>query len=118
MNALDKSNLIKGAAMPAGYMALVAASKVETVTDADYAPLPHVARRPYKSPVGEYVTHSELELLFDYDYQPFEPADQEYPGANEAVTITGIYFREIDLLSEYTAREIEEFESQILEQHS
>ena len=88
------------------------------VTDADYAPLPHVAMRTRKSPVGEYVTHSELELLFDYDYQPFEAADQEYPGCDEAVTITGIYFREIDLMSEYTGREIEQFESDILEQHS
>jgi len=87
------------------------------VTDADYAPLPHVAKRRAKAEC-EYVTHSELELLFDYDYQRFEAADQEYPGCDEAVTITGIYFREIDLMSEYTGREIEQFESDILEQHS
>ena len=88
------------------------------VTDSDYEPLPHVAKRTRKSPVGEYVTHSELELLFDYDYQPFEAADQEYPGCAESATITGIFFRETDLLSEYTESEIEQFESDILEQHS
>ena len=87
------------------------------VTDADYAPLPHVAKRRAKAEC-EYVTHSELELLFDYDYQPFEAADQEYPGCAESATITGIFFRETDLLSEYTESEIEQFESDILEQHS
>lgn len=56
-----------------------------------------------------------LQFEVEYDYQPYEPQEQHYPGAAEEVVLTAIYIDGqdvIEILNDYWINRLEE---QILE---
>lgn len=108
MNALDKSNLIKGAAMPAGYMALVKHSLgLETVTDADYKPTTNTADGVFQVSI-----HKGPFEFFAEGY--YHAAEKGLPAQIEE--IQHVYFGDTDLITELTSAQHAYFEKQILEQ--
>jgi len=44
-------------------------------------------------------TEIELEVRVDYDYQPAEPATNEYPGCGMEITINSVMLGDTDILS-------------------
>jgi len=67
-------------------------------------------------PTGEMALFEEFNLLVNYDYQPFEQATREYPGCDEAVTVTSVVMGEkLEIMHLLTDVQIEDFESRILE---
>ena len=58
-------------------------------------------------------------LTVNYDYQPHEPADNEYPGAPEQVTINSIVYDSDDVHDIYDSLgQIENIEYAILKSRS
>lgn len=63
----------------------------------------------------------ELELTVAYDYEPYEPPNYDVesmtcgPGGDASVTINSIEFRGLDIMQQFTEKEIEDMEQEILE---
>ena len=60
---------------------------------------------------------SSFELLVDFDYQPYEPADTgpeaQYPGCPESITIEHVTLNGHEITSLLTEAQLEELEQDI-----
>lgn len=61
------------------------------------------------------VKKNNVELDIEFDYQPYEPATNEYPGCDESVEITAVIFNGTDITDFiFEFGDIEEFEKLVL----